>query len=207
MSPGWLLAPGLVASVALVAHQRTLEAVAMVSYAWSAALLARNHPAGWWVGLVGVAGYAALFHEQRLFAEVGLQGVYFLTSLQAIWLWLRGGPQRGERPVTHVPRAWWAPTLAVLALATYGLFVLLTSLRGAVPFWDALVTVLSLAAHVYLMGRYVESWYLWLAVDTIAVPLYASREWYLTSGLYAVLWVVALQGLLRFRREAACRSA
>tara|TARA_R110002072_G_scaffold150267_2_gene298561 strand:- start:277 stop:489 length:213 start_codon:yes stop_codon:yes gene_type:complete len=50
------------------------------------------------------------------------------------------------------------------------------------------------------MGRFVESWYLWIAVDTIYVPLYASRELYVTAGLYAVFWLLALRGLLHFRR-------
>lgn len=208
MSPRAQVGLGLVASAALLAWRRDLEAVSLVFYAWSVALLAANHVLGWWLGLVGVAGYGALFFEQRLFAEVGLQVVYFVTSLQAIWLWLRGGPRRTERPVTHAPRTWWAPTAVVVVLATAGLVHALTALRGAAPLWDAVVTVVSLVAHVALMLRLVESWYLWLVVDTIAVPLYASREWHLTSAMYAVFWVMALQGLLRFRREAAtCPSA
>ncbi|MCO5171906.1 MAG: nicotinamide riboside transporter PnuC [Planctomycetes bacterium] len=184
-----------------------LEAVASVAYAWSVWLLARNHPLGWWVGLVGVSAYAVVFFEARLFAEVGLQAVYFVTSLQAIWLWLKGGPARTERPVSCLPAWWWAPTLLVVAGATWGLYEVLVHLRGEVPFWDALTTVLSLVAHAYLMGRFVQSWYVWLLVDTIYVPLYASRGLYLTSALYVGFWVLALGGLLTFRRLLAERAA
>ncbi|MBX3468521.1 MAG: nicotinamide riboside transporter PnuC [Planctomycetes bacterium] len=183
-----------------------LEAVASVAYAWSVWLLARNHPLGWWVGLVGVSAYAVVFFEARLFAEVGLQAVYFVTSLQAIWLWLKGGPARTERPVSSLPAWWWAPTLLVVAATTWGLYEVLVHLRGEVPFWDALTTVLSLVAHVYLMGRFVQSWYVWIVVDTIYVPLYASRGLYLTSALYVGFWVLALGGLLTFRRLLAERA-
>jgi nicotinamide mononucleotide transporter len=44
-------------------------------------------------------------------------------------------------------------------------------LGGAAPFWDALTTILSAIAQLYLMERYLESWYLWIVADTIYVPL------------------------------------
>ena len=79
------------------------EAVAVVSYAWSTWLLAKNRPLGWWVGLVGVVAYVAVFYRVRLFAEVGIQAFYFVTSLQAIYVWLRGGAGKTERPVGRIP--------------------------------------------------------------------------------------------------------
>lgn len=212
MTPRAQAALGLALSVVLLALPLAttllapLEAVASVAYAWSVWLLARNHPLGWWVGLVGVSAYAVVFFEARLLAEVGLQAVYFVTSLQAIWLWLRGGPARTERPVSSLPAWWWAATLFVVAVATWALYEVLVHLRGEVPFWDALTTVLSLVAHVYLMGRYVQSWYVWIVVDTIYVPLYASRGLYLTSALYVGFWVLALGGLITFRRLLAERA-
>lgn len=177
-----------------------LEAVATVSLAWAVWLLARNEPAGWWVSLLGVVCYSVVFYRAKLYAEVGIQVFYFVTSIQAIWIWLRGGAEHTERPVGRVPLRWLIPSLVIAALATFGLRELLIELRGAAPFWDALTTVLSLVAHLYLMGRYVESWHLWVAVDTIYVPLYLTRNLYLTSVLYAVFWLMALNGLVNFRR-------
>lgn len=178
------------------------EIVAAISSAICVWLLARNHPLGWWVGLVGIVAYAWIFYESKLYADAGLQAVYFVTSLQAIWIWLNGGANRTERPVRHLPRAFWLPTLAVAVLATVGLIELLAWMRGAAPLWDAITTVLSLVAHVYLMFRFVESWYLWVLVDTIYVPLYWSRGLYPTSAIYVVFWFLALQGAFTFRRLA-----
>ena len=42
------------------------------------------------------------------------------------------------------------------------------------------------------MRRHVQNWPFWLLVNTIAVPLYASRGLYLTSALYAMYWINAL---------------
>jgi len=177
-----------------------LEAIAVITYAWSVWLLAKNNPWGWWIGLVGTTLYGIVFYEAKLYAEVGLQVFYFITSLQAIYIWLRGGEHQTERPVGHV--SWQGLTItAVLAIASvFALRAFLLAIRGAAPFWDALTTVMSLVAHLYLMGRFVESWYLWIAVDVIYVPLYASRNLYLTSFLYGIFCFMAINGLRNFRR-------
>jgi len=179
-----------------------LEAVSCVAYAWSVWLLAYNHPAGWFVGLVGVVGYAFVFYEAKLYGETYLQVFYFVTSLQAIWIWVRKDPSQAdhERPVRGLPFKWWLPSAAALVLGTLAMRQLLTHQGDAAPFWDALTTAISLVAHVLLMLRYTESWYLWVTVDVIYVPLYAWRELYVTSGLFAVLLIMATGGLLSFRR-------
>lgn len=179
-----------------------LETIAVVTYAWSVWLLAKNNPIGWWVGLVGTALYGVVFYQAKLYAEVGLQVFYFITSLQAIYIWLRGGQNQTEKPVGHVSRKWIIIT-AILAIASvFALRAFLIMIRGAAPFWDALTTVMSVVAHLYLMGRLVESWYLWITVDVIYIPLYASRNLYLTSVLYGIFGMMAVAGLRNFDRIA-----
>ncbi len=184
-----------------------LEMSAVVTGAWSVWLLSRNNPLGWWVGLVSVVLFAWVFAGVRLFAEVGIQIFYFVTSLQAIWIWLRGGDRGTERPVTYAPSRLMVMTVPIFLAALVGLRWLLIEVNGAAPFWDALSTVLSLTAHLYLMWRFVNAWYVWIVVDVIYIPLYASRELYLTAGLYAVFLVMAIFGLIEFRRLASERSA
>jgi nicotinamide mononucleotide transporter len=177
-----------------------LESLAVVTSAWSVWLLAKNNSLGWWIGLVGVVAYGFVFYQVKLYADVAIQVFYFITSCQAIYIWLRGGANQTPKPVERVPQK---ILLVSAILAILGVLVLragLIALRGAVPFWDALTTVLSAIAQLYLMERYLESWYLWIAVDTIYVPLYASRELYLTSFLYGVFWLLAMNGLRYFKR-------
>jgi nicotinamide mononucleotide transporter len=184
-----------------------VEVMAVATGAASVWLLASNRPLGWWVGLVSVALFAVLFAAARLYGEVAIQIFYFVTSLQAIWVWLRGGPSRTERPVQHLPIPLMALTLPLIAVATLALRPMLVELRGAAPFWDALTTVTSVAAHLYLVFRYVESWYLWIAVDVVYVPLYLSRDLELTALLYVAFLILSVRGLLRFRREAEGATA
>lgn len=211
-----VLAPAAVVSVFLVALATTgalpaelggwLEMSAVVTGAWSVWLLSRNSPLGWWVGLMSVVLFAWVFAGVRLYAEVGIQVFYFVTSVQAIWIWLRGGDRGNERAVTYAPSRLLAATVPIFLVALVGLRWLLIELNGAAPFWDASTTVLSLTAHLYLMWRFVNAWYLWIVVDVIYIPLYASRELYLTAGLYAVFLVMSIGGLIEFRRLASERS-
>lgn len=176
----------------------SLEAVAVVSSAWCVWLLAKNQLLGWWIGLISVMAYAFVFYRVRLYADLAIQVFYFFTSLQAIYIWLRGGKNQTERPVGRISKNWMLATAALIVVGTLTLRLILIELRGAAPFWDALTTVLSLAAHIYLMGRFVESWYLWIVVDVIYVPLYASRGLFVTSALYAVFLLMAIWGLRNF---------
>lgn len=176
-----------------------LEVVSFIAYGWSTWLLANNRPLGWWIGLIGVIGYMIIFFQVNLYAETGIQTFYLITSLQAIYIWLRGGENNTEKPVTHVPNK---ILYATIPLAIIGVVVsqqLLIIVHGAFPFVDALTTVMSLVAHLYLMQRYVESWYIWIAVDVIYIPLYASRALVLTPVLYAALLLMSISGLLTFR--------
>ena len=190
----------------LPGEQSHIEALAVVTGVWSVWFLSRNDPFGWWIGLVSVTGFAVVFFQVSLYAEVGIQVFYLVSSLQAIYIWLRGGADRSPRPISHAPRKVLLSTLPAAVIATVALRWLLIEINGAAPGWDAISTVMSLTAHIYLMWRYVESWWIWIAVDVIYVPLYASRGLELTSFLYAGFLVLSILGLRRFRGEAEERE-
>ncbi|MCT7985508.1 nicotinamide riboside transporter PnuC [Laspinema sp. A4] len=177
-----------------------IEAIAVVTSAWSVWLLSKNNPLGWWIGLVGVLAYTWVFYQVRLYGEVAIQLFYLVTSLQAIYSWLRGGENHTEKPIARIPPRWIPWLVGILTVSVIGLRSLLIAMNGSAPFWDALTTVASAIAQLLLMQRYVESWYLWIGVDTIYVPLYASRGLYLTSFLYAIFWLLAIGGLQNFKR-------
>jgi nicotinamide mononucleotide transporter len=175
-----------------------LEAIALIFSAWSVWLLSLNLVLGWWLGLIGVTAYAVVFYQAKLYGEVGIQVFYFITSVQAIWIWWRGGNNQTEKPVTNIPSSKLKISLIGGILGIALLRSLLIYLQGALPFWDSVTTVGSIIAQLYLMERYVQSWYFWIAVDTIYIPLYAVRGLYFTSILYAIFWLMAVKGLINF---------
>lgn len=179
----------------------TLELVADLVNLIAVLLAARNSVHTWSSGILGCVLFGWLFFESQLYADVTLQGFFIVTSALGWWAWLRGnaGTQLTVSRTAPGTLAWMAALAVVVALA-YG--ALLHHFTDAyAPLVDSLVLTFSVLAQLLLMRRRLENWYAWLLVNTLAVPLYASRELYLTAGLYTLFWCNAWYGLYRWRRE------
>jgi len=180
-----------------------LEIAANAFTAAAIFLAGRNSVHTWWTGIVGCTLFGILFAQSRLYADVVLQAFFVATSLLGWWRWLHG--RQGEPlPVTHAgwrALAWMAPA-GLAATAVYG--ALLHHYTNAyAPFIDSAVLVFSVIAQLLMMQRRIENWPVWLLVNTIAVPLYASRGLYLTSVLYGAFWVNAIVSWIWWRKLAA----
>ena len=68
------------------------------------------------------------------------------------------------------------------------------------PFLDSVVLAFSVLGQLLLMRRRYESWWCWLLVNSIAVPLYFMRGLTLTSILYTVFWINSIAALMRWRK-------
>jgi hypothetical protein len=75
------------------------------------------------------------------------------------------------------------------------------------PVPDALVLVLSVLGQLLLVDRRLETWWCWLAVNGIAVPLYASRGLLMTALLYTGFLVNAWVSLRSWRNSASASPA
>lgn len=165
-------------------------------------LAGRNSVHTWWTGILGCILFSLLFFHTSLYADVVLQLFFVVTSLLGWRQWIKGGQGR-PLPISRAnPKklAWVAPA-GVISAAGYG--ALLHFFTNAyAPFIDSAVLVFSVIAQLLLMQRRVETWPFWLAVNTIAVPLFASRGLYLTAFLYAGYWINALVSWNWWRRCA-----
>lgn len=178
----------------------SVELAAGVLTTVSILLAARNSVHTWWTGIAGCALFAVTFYRAALYADVTLQAFFIVTSAIGWWHWLRG--RAGETlPVTRTTRREFGGAIVLAALATVGYGALLMRFTNAyAPFIDSAVLALSVVAQVFLLRRRVENWPVWLLVNTIAVPLYASRGLQLTAVLYAAYWVNAWFGWWRWRQ-------
>lgn len=177
-----------------------LEVAANAVTAVAIVLAGRNSVHNWSTGIVGAALFGALFWQAKLYADAALQIFFILTSIWGWRHWLRG--ERG-RPVavTRAPPALLAGALGAAVAVTAGYGAMLHKFTDAVaPFTDSAVLALSVVAQLLLMQRKLETWWFWLAVNTVAVPLFASRGLYLTAALYAGYWVNAIYASYRWRR-------
>lgn len=179
-----------------------------VTEAWGAVtggicvwLIVREHTWNWPIGLANNVLFFVLFLRSRLFADMGLQVVFFGLGVYGWLNWLYGGEQRSSLSISRVTRKEWLSLLVAIPLATWGLREILVAVQGAAPFWDSLTTVLSLSAQYLLCRKRFENWFFWIAADTIYIPLYISRDLPLTAMLYGVFLVMCLIGVNQWNRR------
>ena len=184
------------------------ELVAVVVTLAAVWLTAREIIWCWPTALVSVSMYAVVFYQAKLYADMGLQGVYFLLSIYGWWAWLHGGRDHTELEVSVA-----SPRLRVLLLAigtVLGL-VMGTLLHrhtdASLPFMDSGLTAFSLVAQWLMTRKLLESWLLWIAVDVLYVGMFLYKELYLTAGLYAVFLGLATMGFVEWRRSMTAGAA
>lgn len=177
-----------------------LEIAANVAAAAAILLAGRNSVHGWWLSIIAGGLFALVFLQARLYGQVALQGFFIVVSALGWWQWLRGDGGAPLRISRTAARAW--PWLVLLALVvTLGQGWLLSHYTdGQAPYADAAMLVLSMIGQLMMMRRKLECWWVWLLVNSIAIPLYYSDGLYVTAVLYVGFWINAVVALRHWRR-------
>jgi nicotinamide mononucleotide transporter len=192
----------LIAAIALSLELTTLlEAVSFVTGALCVWLVVRENVWNFPVGLLNVATFSVVFFQSRLFADAGLQVVYFVLGIMGWTLWVRGGENQTRLKLSRIgiTEAAWLGIFVVVS--TLCLWQTLHHLGGSASFWDALTTSISLASQWMLNRKQLENWLGWIVVDAIYVPLYVFKGLYLTAILYAIFLCMAFIGWKQWQRS------
>lgn len=179
-------------------NQLYLEYAANGFYLLAVFLAARNSIHTWWLGIIGCALFSLLFYQVKLYAEVLL--MLFFIATNAIG-WYQWGRASGIKQITDtaLTRLLAYAALALVVTVLYG-FMLHRLTDAYAPFVDSAILMFSIIAQFLLMNRKLETWWFWLIVNTLAVPLYLSRELQLTALVYAGFWFNAWYGWYQWRR-------
>jgi len=156
----------------------------------------------WPLSMMSVCLYAVIFREARLYADMGLQGLYLALAAYGWWAWLHGGEDHGA---LEVSRASNRLRLGIFALAAVGGVLLGAALSrftdASLPYLDSLLTSFSVAAQWMQTRKLLENWLVWLAVDVFYVGMFVYKGLYPTAGLYAGFLVLAASGFVSWRRS------
>ncbi|MEG3179710.1 nicotinamide riboside transporter PnuC [Sphingomonas sp. LT1P40] len=178
-----------------------IEILAALFVLTNIAFVARRSVWNYPFGIVAVALYASLFLDAKLYSDMLLQGFFLILNLYGWFNWRRSQADVGEVVVLALSWQMRAAWIVGCGLAIWGWGALMHRFTDAsLPWWDAGVAITSVAAQLLLSRRYLENWVLWIVVDIVAVPLFAARGLWLTSGVYAVLLGLAIWGLIDWHR-------
>ena len=185
-----------------------LEVTAVAFGILSVWLSTREHIASWPTGMVNVALFFVIFARARLYADMGLQVVYFGLCAYGWYQWKFGGTDRTELPVGRTSPRQWAilGTLAVLGTLGVGTF-LHRGTDAALPYLDSALAACSLLAQWMMTRKLLENWLAWIVLDITYVGMFLSRDLALTAVNYAVYLALAVLGYVQWRRSWAVRHA
>ena len=159
-----------------------------------------RHILCWIFGLISSVIFVYLCFQAQLYIETGLQIFYVVMAVYGLIEWKKTGDKivkvRYWNFVNHI----WMIFAGIVLAAVLGI-IFQTFTDQAYPFFDASIASFSLIATFLSAQRIIENWIYWIVVDFCAIFLYASRELVVSSGLYIVFTVMAIVGLIEWKKK------
>jgi nicotinamide mononucleotide transporter len=151
--------------------------------------------------LLSVTLYGALFYKAKLYADMGLQGIFAGALLYGWWQWAHGrSSTSGDILITRLRTSEVLISIMAGSMVASIFGSLLDAHTDASLSWvDSLLSAASLVASVWAARRNIESWWLWIIVDAFYVCMYVYKHLYLVAVLYAIFVVLAVLGLRRWQ--------
>ena len=160
----------------------------------------------WPIGLLNAVFYAIIFFSGGLYAITTLQLYYIVMMIYGWWYWARSSKDATQTAEPfkpeHVPARLWIYLIVASLLIWVGYYwVLIRFTDSTVPIWDAMTTSMSIVGTWMLAKKYIEQWWVWIAVNIFSVGLYYSQGLHVTAVLYAFYAAMAVVGLIKWRKS------
>jgi nicotinamide mononucleotide transporter len=159
-------------------------------------------------GLINTLIYIWLSFRISLFGEASVNLYYTALNIYGWYAWTRVDTR--QQPVLWVrfstPRE-WVKESAFFAACYCIVFLALTFLKKgfaplAIPWADAFASASAYTGMWLMTKKKVESWYWWIATNLASIPLYFVKHYVFTSVYYIVLLIIAIGGLMEWRKRA-----
>jgi len=166
----------------------------------------------WFVGFLMQALGIVLYYQKGLYADCGMEFYYLAMTMYGWWRWVRTVPQKtlptregsgeGLLEVSLFPRHLILPWLLIIAAIWAVIYWLLVTFTNSnVPLADSFTTALSIVGIWALAHKYLEQWFIWIAVDVVTSVLYFYKDIPFKASLYALYVVIAIAGYFKWRSK------
>lgn len=137
-------------------------------------LTGKGKLSSFWFGTINTFLYAIIAWNAKYWGEVMLNLLYYVPmNFIGIIVWSKYMDKETEEVIKKklsFKNSITTYLLTIIVTIIYGF--ILKSLKGTLPFVDAMSTVFSVFAQILCTKRYVEQWVLWIVVDVITVMMW-----------------------------------
>lgn len=154
-------------------------------------------------GIVSVIIYVYICFFAGLYADMGINFVYFIMSVYGWYNWTRARTDKLRLPVTFSSKQHHLIAIG----GTIVSFVIIRAVLIAytdsnVPNIDAFTTSVFIVGMWLMAVKKAENWIYWIIGDIVSVPLYFYKGLVFTSFQYFVFLILAIMGYIAWRKEA-----
>ena len=155
----------------------------------------------WLVGFMMQALGIVLYYQKGLYADCGMEFYYLAMTVYGYWKWVRGSSDKKELSIRHFPKKLILPWLGIIAVVWFAIYLILANYTNSnVPIADSFTTALSIIGIWALAHKYLEQWFIWIAVDIVTCGLYFFKEIPFKASLYALYVVIAVFGYIKWKK-------
>ena len=176
----------------------------MVTTVLGLAYILLEYRASVWMWLAGFLMQAlgiVLYYQKGLYADCGMEFYYLAMTVYGYWKWIHGTASKKALPITHFPTRLVLPWLTIIAVVWAAIYWLLVTFTNSnVPLADSFTTALSIVGIWALAHKYLEQWFIWIAVDVVTCVLYFYKDIPFKASLYALYVVIAIMGYFKWRQ-------
>jgi len=190
-----------------VIQTSALEWVAVICGVASVIYSMRENILVYPTGIISVIIYVYLSFQYKLYADMGVNGYYFVMSVYGWYYWTNTEGAKEQIEVT-VNSAIENIYSLVLLLGSFGtlVFVLMNFTDSDVPIWDAATTSFAILGMWLMARKKLENWVAWIITDLISIPLYFYKGLVLTSFQFLIFTFLATMGYFAWKKSLEAKG-
>ena len=156
----------------------------------------------WLVGFLMQSLGIVLYYQKGLYADCCMEFYYLGVTIYGWWRWVK--PKANSQKliaISKFPKKLIIPWLTIIAVVWAIIYWLLVTFTNSnVPLADSFTTALSIIGIWALAHKFLEQWFIWIAVDVVTGVLYFYKDIRFKASLYALYVVIAVFGYFKWRK-------
>ncbi len=158
-------------------------------------------------GIISVLIYVYICLFAGLYADMGINGFYFVMSVFGWYKWTQ--KDKGNKFIPISKNTAWQHLLSIVVAIVFFFvlrYVLTNFTDSTVPNLDSLTTSIFLVGMWLMALKKIENWIFWIVGDVISIPLYFHKGLLLTSFQFTVFLIIAVLGYMEWQKKLKLQS-
>lgn len=153
-------------------------------------------------GIVSVLIYVYICFFAKLYADMGINFVYFVMSIYGWYMWSRKDEMKKVLPISFCSVKEHIINIVMFVFFFIVLsYVLKNFTDSNVPIWDSLTTAIFIVGMWLMALKKIENWIVWIIGDIISIPLYFYKGLVFTSLQFTIFLIIAFLGYIEWKKK------